>query len=109
VILIGAIALIGSFFLSYERGAEMLNFGAFIAFMGVNAATFVRYFLRAERKTIWPVLWPLLGFGICGYIFLQLSMPAKKTWCRLGGRRVDLWVWKTSGFRKTMSFEAPPE
>src|SRR5256885_11867134 len=78
VILIGAIALAGSFFLSYERGAEMLNFGAFIAFMGVNAAAFVRYFLRAERKTVWPVLWPLLGFGICGYIFLQLSMPAKK-------------------------------
>src|SRR6202140_2472404 len=69
VILIGAIALAGSFFLSYERGAEMLNFGAFIAFMGVNAAAFVRYFLRAERKTIWPVLWPTLGFGICGYIF----------------------------------------
>src|SRR2546430_7207686 len=48
-------------FRSYERGAEMLNFGAFIAFMGVNAAAFVRYFLRAERKTVWPVLWPLLG------------------------------------------------
>ena len=38
VILIGVIALAGSFMLSYERGAEMLNFGAFIAFMGVNAA-----------------------------------------------------------------------
>ena len=109
VILIGAIALAGSFFLSYERGAEMLNFGAFIAFMGVNAAAFVRYFLRAERKTVWPVLWPLLGFGICGYIFLQLSMPAKKlgaVWVAAG---LIYGAWKTSGFRKTMSFEAPVE
>jgi len=109
VILIGAMALAGSFFLSYERGAEMLNFGAFIAFMGVNAAAFVRYFLRAERKTVWPVLWPLLGFGICGYIFLQLSMPAKKlgaVWVAAG---LIYGAWKTSGFRKTMSFEAPAE
>jgi len=109
VILIGAIALAGSFFLSYERGAEMLNFGAFIAFMGVNAAAFVRYFLRAGRKTVWPVLWPLLGFGICGYIFLQLSMPAKKlgaVWVAAG---LIYGAWKTSGFRKTMSFEAPAE
>jgi len=109
VILIGAMALAGSFFLSYERGAEMLNFGAFIAFMGVNAAAFVRYFLRAERKTVWPVLWPLLGFGICGYIFLQLSMPAKKlgaVWVAAG---LIYGAWKTSGFRKTMSFEAPVE
>jgi hypothetical protein len=87
----------------------MLNFGAFIAFMGVNAAAFVRYFLRAERRTVWPVLWPLLGFGICGYIFLQLSMPAKKlgaVWVAVG---LIYGAWKTSGFRKTMSFEAPPE
>ena len=62
VILIGAIALTGSFFLTYERGAEMLNFGAFIAFMGVNAAAFVRYFLRAERKEVWPAA--LAGAGI---------------------------------------------
>jgi putrescine importer len=109
VILIGAIALIGSFFFSYEQGAEMLNFGAFIAFMGVNAAAFVRYFLRAERKTIWAVLWPLLGFGICGYIFWHLSLPAKKlgtVWVVVG---LIYGAFKTSGFRKMMSFEAPAE
>ena len=109
VILIGAIALIGSFFLTYERGAEMLNFGAFIAFMGVNAAAVVRYFLRAERKTIWPVLWPLLGFGICGYIFWHLSLPAKRlgtVWVVVG---LIYGAFKTSGFRKMPSFEAPAE
>src|ERR1700723_1480458 len=47
VLLIGAMEFAGAFFLSYERGVELLNFGAFIAFMGFNAAAFVRYFLRA--------------------------------------------------------------
>src|SRR5882672_5496866 len=50
VFFVGGIVLIGSFFLSYGLGAEMLNFGALIAFMGVNAAAFIRYFVRAEEK-----------------------------------------------------------
>lgn len=109
VILIGAIALIGSFLLTYERGAEMLNFGAFIAFMGVNAAAFVRYFLHAERKTIGSFLWPILGFGICAFIWWKLSVPAKilgTVWVAVG---ILYGAWKTSWFRKSISFEVPPE
>ena len=30
----------------------MLNFGALIAFMGVNAAAFLRYFVRASEKGV---------------------------------------------------------
>jgi putrescine importer len=109
VILIGAIALTGSFLLTYERGAEMLNFGAFIAFMGVNAAAFVRYFLRAETKKIGSFLWPVLGFGICAFIWWKLSVPAKilgTVWVAVG---ILYGAWKTSWFRKTISFEVPPE
>lgn len=46
VIFVGAIALAGAFVISYGLGAEMLNFGALIAFMGVNMAAFVRYHVR---------------------------------------------------------------
>src|SRR5438094_4333553 len=35
VIFVGVIALLGAFVVSYGLGAEMLNFGALIAFMGV--------------------------------------------------------------------------
>src|SRR3989449_4423871 len=59
VFFVGGIVLIGSFFLSYELGAEMLNFGALIAFMGVNAAAFIRYFVRAEEKKPWNLIPPL--------------------------------------------------
>src|ERR1700691_2943000 len=59
VLFVGAIVLIGAFALAlissdaYGLGAEMLNFGALIAFMGVNAAAFLRYFVRAGEKKLW--------------------------------------------------------
>jgi amino acid transporter len=109
VMLIGAVALIGAFLITYERGAEMLNFGAFIAFMGVNAAAFVHYYLRANEKKLGNLLMPLIGFVVCGVIWWSLSPPAKiagTIWLALG---VAYGVWKTSGFRKQMSFEIPPE
>jgi putrescine importer len=109
IILIGAIALIGAFVTTYERGAEMLNFGAFIAFMGVNAAAFVHYYWRSEKKTIGNFLMPVLGFVVCAAIWWNLSPPAKiagSIWLALG---VAYGAWKTKFFRKEMSFDVPPE
>jgi putrescine importer len=109
VILVGAIALVGAFLITYERGAELLNFGAFIAFMGVNAAAFMRYYVRAEEKKFLNFLMPVAGFVICGGIWWNLSPPAKiagTIWLIVG---VAFGAWKTSGFRKEMSFEAPAE
>jgi putrescine importer len=109
VLLIGAIALAGAFITTYERGAEMLNFGAFIAFMGVNAAAYVHYYQRAKEKKIGNLLMPAVGFFFCGWIWWNLSPPAKiagSIWLALG---IAYGAWKTSGFRKQMSFEVPPE
>ena len=109
VILIGALALLGAFIITYERGAELLNFGAFIAFMGVNAASFMRYFVRAKEKKISNLLVPALGFLICGFIWWNLSPPAKivgTIWLALG---IAYGAWKTSWFRNEMSFDAAPE
>jgi len=109
VILIGAIALAGAFVMTYERGAELLNFGAFVAFMGVNAAAFVRYYLRAPEKKIGNLISPILGFLICAFIWWNLSPPAKiagAIWLALG---ILYGAWKTSWFRKQMTFEAPEE
>src|SRR5205085_4289486 len=50
VLFVGGLALLGAFLLSYQLGAELLNFGAFIAFMGVNAAAFTHYYLRVKRS-----------------------------------------------------------
>src|SRR5438094_1411415 len=87
VIFVGAIALAGGLLAAvpfrqhgvcdttlfcYGLGAEMLNFGALIAFMGVNMAAFVRYDVREGGKNaiaplllvalvIALVLWPNAG------------------------------------------------
>jgi putrescine importer len=109
VILIGLIALIGAFVTTYERGAEMLNFGAFIAFMGVNAASFVHYYVRGKEKKLSEFLVPVLGFIVCAAIWWNLSPPAKKygtIWLLVG---VAYGAWKTNFFRKEMSFEVPAE
>lgn len=109
VILIGTVALLGAFLITYERGAEMLNFGAFIAFMGVNAAAFVHYFLRSPQKRFGNFFMPVVGFVVCAFIWWSLSPPAKiagTIWVAIG---IAYGAWKTSGFRKEMSFEVPPE
>jgi amino acid transporter len=110
VLFVGAIALIGAFVMSYGLGAEMLNFGALIAFMGVNAAAFVRYVLRDKRWTPSFVLPPVLGFLICFLLWLSLSRKAViagTIWMAAG---IAFGAWKTRGFRGNLiDFELPAE
>jgi putrescine importer len=75
--LVGALALIGSLFLSFALGAELVNFGALIAFMGVNAAAFLRYFVREKNRKIWNFIPPVLGFAICWALWWNLGQAAK--------------------------------
>jgi putrescine importer len=118
VLFVGAIALGGAFLLpaiageatGFELGANLLNFGALIAFMGVNAAAFVRYFLHGERKTLGNFLPPLLGFVICFFLWWNLSTKALifgAIWMAVG---IAVGAWKTNGFRGNLiDFELPPE
>jgi hypothetical protein len=94
---------------AYGLGAEMLNFGALIAFMGVNAAAFLRYYLRAETKKFGFLLPPVIGFFICLALWLNLSRPAiivGSVWMAAG---IAFGIWKTNWFRQPLSFELPPE
>lgn len=99
VLLVGALALAGAFAMSYTLGAEMLNFGALIAFMGVNAAAFVRYYLREEKKSWTNLVPPVLGFLICLFIWWHLGRPAKIAggiWMLVG---IIYGAAKTKGFQ----------
>jgi putrescine importer len=77
VLIVGAIALTGAFLLTYEQGAELLNFGAFIAFIGVNAAALVHYKFRSKEKVFLPFLIPALGILVCAFIWIHLSHNAQ--------------------------------
>jgi amino acid transporter len=112
VLFTGALALIGAFLMSYQFGAELLNFGAFLAFMGVNAAAFVRYFLRAPEKRWTDAVPPVLGFLICLSLWLSLRTVAKlagASWLMVG---ILYGAYKTKGFQgglTSVRLEAPPE
>jgi amino acid transporter len=104
IILVGVIVLIGAFVLTYPLGAQLLNFGALIAFMGVNASSFVHYFLRGKRKNAGYFLVPVLGFIVCLYLWLSLGYKAKIVglcWLTAG---VLYGAYRTSWFRKPIQF-----
>jgi amino acid transporter len=81
---VGAFSLVGAGLLeffanrlgggAYEIGAQCLNFGAFIAFMGVNAAAFVHHWRLVKSGqqptsgSINGFVVPALGFLICAFI-----------------------------------------
>jgi amino acid transporter len=77
VLVVGACTLLGVFLLTYQGGAELLNFGAFIAFMGVNAAALVHYKFRSSEKVFLPAAMPLLGFLVSAFIWLNLNHKAQ--------------------------------
>jgi putrescine importer len=110
VIFVGAIALIGAFLINYERGTELLNFGALIAFMGVNAAAFVRYYLRAKERNWTDLVFPLLGFAICFFIWRNLGRYAivlGTVWMAVG---IAYGAVKTKGFQSDLvQFDIPTD
>jgi amino acid transporter len=77
VIIVGACTLLGAFLMTYESGAELLNFGAFIAFMGVNAAAFIHYKFRSTEKVFLPATMPILGFVVSAFIWANLNHKAQ--------------------------------
>jgi amino acid transporter len=104
IVLIGVFVLAGAFLLTYELGAQLLNFGALIAFMGVNASSFTRYFLRGDKKTFGRFIIPVLGFIICLYLWMSLDWKAKivgSIWLSCG---LLYGGFKTSWFRKPLQF-----
>lgn len=117
VIFVGVISLISVFVMSYavdpdrsyNLGAQLLNFGALIAFMGVNAAAFMRYFVRNPEKKLVNFFPPVLGFLICLLLWWNLSRPAQIAgviWMAIG---IAFGIWKTNWFRNPLSFDVPEE
>jgi amino acid transporter len=92
IILLGILAFAGAEVLSYELTAELLNFGAFLGFMGVNAAVVWRFWIhapdRSSRSFLTDILLPVFGFLFCSVIWMGLGNPAKLA----GG------IWLVVGF-----------
>jgi amino acid transporter len=110
VMFVGGVALIGAFLISYDNGAQLLNFGALIAFMGVNLAALTHYYIRGNGRTLGNLIPPILGFIICLFIWIHLSklaLIAGTIWMAAG---IAFGAWKTRGFRGDLvNFDLPAD
>jgi putrescine importer len=86
ILIISGLALAGAIRLNYigsayEHAGELLNFGAFLAFMGVNLATFWHFAVLGRtgyrRRALADAILPLFGFAFCAMIWWNLNILAK--------------------------------
>ena len=114
ILLTGAICVAGALLISYQTGAELLNFGAFVAFMGVNLACIARYYIRGTSRgwnsVLLNLLPPAAGFLVCAYIWWSLRTPAKIAgFCWLFAGFL-YYIWRTDFFRSKLELaEAPAD
>jgi amino acid transporter len=52
ILIIGILACVGAYLLNYQECAQLINFGAFLAFMGVNIASLSEYFFKSKKRTV---------------------------------------------------------
>jgi len=104
ILLIGVLAFLGALVLNYEMCAEVLNFGAFLSFMGVNVATLWQFYVLGQpgrkRRSVVDLVLPGIGFLFCGWIWWHLPTPAKLiggAWFLVG---IVYTAVKTRGFRE---------
>ena len=92
VLLIGAICLAGALIFSYELGTELLNYGALLAFMGVNVASALRLWRHGGIRQWFPMLLSLGGLATCFCLWWNLGTLAKYVgtcWAFVG---ILLWL-----------------
>ena len=107
VLLIGALCVVGAFAMTYEFGAELLNFGAFIGFIGVNAAAFL-WSWRNNARTFAGLIPPALGALICAAIWLNLSSWSKAVGAAWLAAGVLYGWWRTRGAIESIQFRSDP-
>ncbi len=111
ILIIGGVAFVGAIALqhignAFEHAGELLNFGAFFAFMNVNLAAFWQFaFVRPHKskaRTIVDSALSLFGAVFCGVIWWNLDSVARIVggiWFILGA----IYLAATTNF-----FRAPP-
>jgi amino acid transporter len=104
IIFVGVLAFLGTVFIPFDHACDLLNFGAYLGFMGVNISIIWSYYVRPptgyQHSVLWDILFPASGFLLCLIFWIGLPRRAKI----VGG----LWLiaglaysaYKTRGFRE---------
>jgi len=100
--IVGGLAYIGVVTIPWERSAEIVTFGALLAFMAVNLAAFRHYWLSPEfrscRNFFFDAFVPGFGFVFCFILLISLQAGTKfagLVWLAAG---LLYAVYKTRGF-----------
>ena len=103
ILIVGLLAFAGSLALSLEQAGELINFGAFLAFMGVNLAALRQFYfsrtLETKRHPFADAIVPATGFLFCLVIWSNLPKLAKTiggVWFLIG---LIYGACRTRGFR----------
>ena len=92
VLLIGAICLVGALVFSYQLGTELLNYGALLAFMGVNLASMIRGWRHGRMRQWWPMLLSLGGMLTCLFLWINLGLLARVVGTAWACAGIVLWL-----------------
>jgi putrescine importer len=101
--IVGVLAYIGVLTIPWERAAEIVTFGALLAFMGVNVSALRQFWFSAEavghRNFFADAFVPGFGFVFCFVLLISLQPWTKYAglvWLVVG---FVYLVWKTRGFK----------
>jgi ABC-type spermidine/putrescine transport system permease subunit II len=87
--------------------AELVNFGALLGFMAVNLCVWRLYFCklgqRQANRILVNLVLPIVAFGVCLYIWVNLSRFALSLGALWMGIGVLYLVVLTRGFRKQLA------
>ena len=104
ILMLGILTVAGTMLLNWEVAVEVSNFGAFLGFIGVNAAVIHEFYLRPppEHKRNWlaDLISPALGFLFCAAILVSLPSRSRLvglSWFAIG---LAYTACKSRGFRK---------
>src|SRR5271155_2789400 len=107
VLLIGAIVLVGALAMSYQFGTELLNYGALLAFMGVNVASAVLAWRTKDSNRWLPILLSGSGSVVCFFLWLNLGPTARgagTAWAVLG---IALWLLRRNQMAADKQLTSP--
>jgi putrescine importer len=101
--IVGVLAYIGTITIPWEHAAEVVTFGALLAFMGVNLAALRHFWFSAgaagERNFFVDAVVPGFGFVFCAALLISLQSWTKYAglvWLIVG---IVYAAFKTRGFR----------
>ena len=80
IYIIGLLSIAGVLALNYQKTAELINFAALVAFMGVNIAAINQFWFKSssgKRNFLRDFLIPLAGFIFCLWIWFSLPGSPK--------------------------------